>query len=538
MDDENQIVNAPIVHTIANFPIFFTGGTFGGNGYSQLIGGYYRPLPTIVISILYMLFGPNPFFFHLTQVMLHICNSVFVFLFFQQLLRKLKISFILALIFLIHPINSETVNYISAIQTTLCFFFGFLALLFVLRKQTKVTFIITCTLLFLSLLSKEDGIVFLLLLIPLQWFLKKIKNWNLYLYESFILLIYFFLRVVIAHVHIVNTNPFIPLMNAPLSLKLVNVPAIIFYYLHAFIFPKMIAVDQNWVVRTLTWQSFYFPVLICFLIGIAIISISFYFAKKNNQQYRLFLFFAFWFISFMLLTLPLFPLDFTVADRWFYFPIVGLLGMISIVVQSIVVRESILRWTTITVLTLLIGAFTLRTIVRNNNWHDGLTLYTHDIRISQNSFDLESNLGVALLRAGDLQGAEIHMKKSLTLAPDLPEPLLNLGIVYEKQHDIPNAKKYYLLAAQHNVSTGLANYAGLLLFYENDASDSAKILADNIDKYPIDQYLWLLLATAYQREGNQQLALKAAEYAYRLGNNQQSAYVYNQILNNEQVDLK
>lgn len=540
MDDENQIVNASLVHSLTNLPKFFTGSTFGGNGNGMLIGAYYRPIPTLILSLLYVIFGPNPLSFHAAQILLHIGNSILVFLLFLKLFGKSKTSLFLALLFLVHPINTEAVNYISAIQTTLSFFFGMLALLLFLKKSTRVQTSLVFLFLFLSLLSKETGVIFVFLLVFLQWIQKRMQDKLLYIYEGSILALYAFLRFVVAHVAIV-TNKFIPLMNAPFTTKLFNIPAVIFYYFHVLIFPNNIAVDQNWVVRIPTWQDFYFPLIFCLLTAIGIIYALFYFNKKSKNdknEFKLFLFFTLWFLFFMALTVPIIPLDFTVADRWFYFPFVGLLGMIGIVIQHIPLPKKNFHATISTVAICIIILLSLRTVVRNTNWQNGYTLYTHDVSISQNSFDLENNLGVVLLRAGDLKGAETHTKKSLALAPEFPEALVNIGIIYEKQNDISDAKKYYFLAAQKGVSIGLENYVGDLLFYDNNPSGVVKILEKNIGKYPLDQQLWIFLAIAYQQIGNQQSALKAAQYAYQLAPNQNSAYVYNQILHNEPIQLK
>jgi tetratricopeptide (TPR) repeat protein len=509
MDDENQIINAHMVHSITNFTSFFTGGTFGGNGSMQLTGAYYRPFPTVILSLVYTLFGPNPLFFHATQVLLHIGNSLLIFFFLRFFLRKSNTSLFLALIFLIHPINAEAVNYISAIQTTACLFFGLLALFLFLKKPAKISTFFVFFLLFLSLLSKETGAVFILLLIFLQWLQKRMNEWKLYVYGSSMVLLYAFLRLFVAHMYIHGANnTLIPIVNMPLVMKIVNIPAIIFYYIHAFLFPNNIAVDQNWIVHSLTWQEFFFPLFCCLSIGIVIMTAISYLYKKNKHDCTLFLFFTCWFVSFMLLVLPFFPLDFTVADRWFYFPIVGLLGMIGVVIPWIKFNSALLYKSVRVLMIVIIGVLALCTFIRNNIWNNGFTLYTHDVLISQNSFDLENNLGVMFLREGDIKNAEIHINKSLALASENADALLNRGLIYEKNSNIFQAKKYYLLAAQKGLSTGLENYVGSLLFYDNNASISAKLLEKNIGKYPRNQRLWMLLA------------------------------VYNQIINKAQIELR
>ncbi len=106
-DDTTQIINNVPVHSIANIATFFSGGT-SYNGQIKLSGVYYRPLMTTTFSLLYTLFGPNPVWFHLLQLLLHILCAFVLFLVLRYFLRPTT-SLILALVFLVHPINSQAV---------------------------------------------------------------------------------------------------------------------------------------------------------------------------------------------------------------------------------------------------------------------------------------------------------------------------------------------------------------------------------------------------------------------------------------------
>ena len=94
-DDEEQILNNSLVHSISNIPSFFKGGTFNVSGSPKLTGIYYRPLMTSFFSILYTVFGPNPFPFHLSQLLIHIANTVIVFFILQHFLKRDWLSFFL-----------------------------------------------------------------------------------------------------------------------------------------------------------------------------------------------------------------------------------------------------------------------------------------------------------------------------------------------------------------------------------------------------------------------------------------------------------
>src|SRR5258708_3016410 len=64
-DDSSQIVNNTTIHSLANFPLFFSGGTFYTGGAGIFAGSFYKPLMLIYFSLLYTIFGPASFPFHL-----------------------------------------------------------------------------------------------------------------------------------------------------------------------------------------------------------------------------------------------------------------------------------------------------------------------------------------------------------------------------------------------------------------------------------------------------------------------------------------
>ena len=95
-DDSGQLVRNTFVHSISNIPAFFLSSTFdSGNG---IAGVYYKPLLLTTFSFIYSIWGPNPFPFHLIQVLLHITNALLVFFLFKKFIDN-KWAFLLSIIF-------------------------------------------------------------------------------------------------------------------------------------------------------------------------------------------------------------------------------------------------------------------------------------------------------------------------------------------------------------------------------------------------------------------------------------------------------
>ena len=69
-DDEEQIVNNFLIRLLSNWPKFFTGGTFPGLD-GNLVGLYFRPLTTLITSLIYQVFNLNAWGYHLVQIIFH-----------------------------------------------------------------------------------------------------------------------------------------------------------------------------------------------------------------------------------------------------------------------------------------------------------------------------------------------------------------------------------------------------------------------------------------------------------------------------------
>lgn len=536
-DDEEQVLNNALVHSISNLPQFFQGSTFNSGGAGGLGGLYYKPLMTTFFSLIYSIFGPHPFFFHLFQVSVHIASSVFVFLLFKHFFKANKfLPFVLALVFLIHPINTEAVVYISDLQDILFFFFGIFALYLVIKRPLIIrnTAYIT-PLLLASLLSKETGALFFATC-GLYILIFKVKDLWKYALTAFTAVgIYSILRFAVAGIYF-NKHGLSPITTMPLEQRLFSIPKIIFSYLKTFIYPDNLAINQHWAVKSITWNEFILPGIYDALFFLILIAIAIFIWKKKAEYLKTYLFFLGWFIVGLGLHLQFFPLDLTYSDRWFYFPIVGLLGMIGISVSSI--KYHVSREIVIVVVSLILLALSTRTFIRNMNWKDGLTLYSNDIKIARDSFDLENNYGVELFRAGRFEEAEVHFEKSANLAPSWWTNWNNLGVVYERKGDFIKAKQYYQKAIDNgNYYLAYENVAKILFFHE-DTKLAKEFTSESLKSLPNNANLWFILSLAEYKLGNKEEALQAAKNSVLLSPSEQNYYVYSRLSQNLPLEIK
>lgn len=563
-DDEEQVLNNIPVHSIGNIFQFFRESTFNGGGTGTLGGLYYKPLMTTFFSLIYTIFGPNPFFFHLFQVSVHTTSSVLVFLIFKHFLKtSLFLPFILALVFLIHPINTEAVVYISDLQDILFFFFGVFALHNVIHSRFHLRGVSTISILLLaSLLSKETGALFFAAC-GLYVLLFRIKDLGKYALSACTAIgIYGVLRFAVAGIYF-NKHGLSPITTMPFTERVLSVPKIIFSYLKTFVFPDNLAINQHWAVKSITWNEFVLPLIIDALFFLLLLAAAIFIWRKKSEYLKAYLFFLGWFVIGLGLHLQFFPLDLTYSDRWFYFPIIGLLGMVGVSLYAIAMVYQTVRqkqsqnmegtasssttkvgisrndklWLALAVLVTI--TLSIRTFIRNMDWKDGLTLYGHDIKIAKDSFDLENNYGVELFRVGRFEEAEIHFEKSTKLAQSWWTNWNNLGVVYEKKGDYKKAKEYYQKAINNGkYYLAYENVAKITFFQENDAKFAKEFIQQSLQLLPNNTNLWFILSLSEYKLGNKEEALKAAKNALILSPTEQNYYLYSRLSQNLPLELK
>ena len=238
-DDLAQIVNNPVIQSLENIPQLFSGGTFYRAGFTKLQGGYYRPLPMTVYTMIYAVVGLNPLYYHLIQIIFHLLNVLLIYLLLAKFTNRFA-AYLLSLFYLVHPINVETVVYIANLQDVLFVFFGLLGFLILtgnaLKFKQRLILAVFC--LFLSFLSKETGIVFL----PLYWYYLRNKSKSqLKLFTRLGLLFfgaYLGLRFQAIGFNYHQSTIF-PVAKASLPLRILNIPPIIWHYFKTLIFPKL-----------------------------------------------------------------------------------------------------------------------------------------------------------------------------------------------------------------------------------------------------------------------------------------------------------
>ena len=155
--------------------------------FTHFYTGQYSPVNTLYYSLIYQLFRLEPFWYHFFSLVLHLLNAMLVYVFIRRLLgvqvavlplklaedKVRLIAFATALLFAVHPMQVESVAWISASKNLLYTFFSLLVLLQYMRyASTHSWWAYSLVLVFylLAFGSKEQAAILPANLLLVDWY--------------------------------------------------------------------------------------------------------------------------------------------------------------------------------------------------------------------------------------------------------------------------------------------------------------------------------------------------------------------------------
>ncbi len=125
-DDNDTIVGNTYIRDFKHIKEIFTQDVTAGSG---SIIGWYRPVLLLSYTVDYSIWQLSYYGYHLINILLQIFSSIVLFFIVFKLFNKIRTSFLSGLIFLIHPVQTEAVSYISDRADLLLVFFLLISLL-------------------------------------------------------------------------------------------------------------------------------------------------------------------------------------------------------------------------------------------------------------------------------------------------------------------------------------------------------------------------------------------------------------------------
>ncbi len=159
-DDTWQVKSNHCFRNPSSHGVKFTEHVWGFMGPTYL-SNYYRPLMHVLNMGCYLLFGPQPWGFHLVSILLHAGCTVLVFYVGLELELSPPTSFLAAMLFAVHPVHTEAIAWVGA-NTELASALLVLTAFYLHLRGQKWWSILTFL---LALFTRETAIVLLPMLV-------------------------------------------------------------------------------------------------------------------------------------------------------------------------------------------------------------------------------------------------------------------------------------------------------------------------------------------------------------------------------------
>jgi tetratricopeptide (TPR) repeat protein len=402
--------------------------------------------------------------FHTTSAVLHIANTLLVFLFVLRLLLLMprskdgqrasdgsRVAFVAALLFGINTLHVESVAWISERKDVLYTFFFFLSLLAWLEHMTtgaRRWYIAALAAFLLSLLSKGQAVT-LPLALPVVDLLARRPLWGRALVEKipfFALALAFGLLAIRTQGEVLFVaDAFQPLWLRPLFAAY----GFVHYIVRLFV-PIDLLAHYTYA------QALGRPLLLYVMCPALAVVIAVGLFRLCRRDFLL----AFGLLFFVLNIAPMLQLlpvgTAVMADRYTYVASAGVFLASALVLDRLIYRRSAWKnW--------IAGAFVAYAVLigivtraRVSVWRNSETLWTEELRHNPRSARAHNNLGIAPRNTANPAEAERHFRAAIEIDPQNDEAWNNLGVALKRQGRGQEAVTFFERALAGNPLSALS----------------------------------------------------------------------------------
>ncbi len=473
---------------------------------------------------------------HAVNLLLHLCNVVLVYMTFRRLLGRGEPALLSAALFAVHPLNVESVAWVSERRNLLCLLFSLSAVLAYVRyarRESWSGYLTVCGLLTAALMAKPLAVtlpcVFWLLDVwPLQRWSKTVevqtasplvaRLWGRWLpHLDKLPLLALSAGSGVLTILCQEADGIISSLDAlPLNIRVLNAFAAYGQYLLGLVWPVRLSVfyPHPSFVGLDPWQVLLTPAIG----GAAALLLVTLFAVLVRRRWPWWLVGWLWFVGTLVPMIGLIQSGTQQrADRYVYLP---MLGLLLVVTASLPWN----RWQSIksrSCLTLVASIFVLLLAIRARDqvgtWRDSVTLFEHTLALNEHNHWAHLNAGLARQDRGDLEAADRHYAAALAIEPGYDLAHYNLGVLKYDQGDLRGAASHFAQALRLNprladawVRLGsLYGNTGRLDLAEQSFRTASEINPDHVEA-------WSNLGVVYEHQRDFRRARVAYQAALRI----------------------
>jgi Flp pilus assembly protein TadD len=414
--------------------------------YTILAGvAVFAEIPAQTMSTLGRTVTFSPEAFHATSIGFHAANALLCFLLVLRLSRSRKAALVCALVFALHPLQVESVGWISELRGLSSSFFALVALnAFVLSRQfddhapkTSRSLLAASTVFVIcSMLCKPAAVVLPLVGLAIDRVAIG-SSWRRSLVNASIwcmcALPLAWVTQAIQVVHPEGASiwwqrPFV----AGDSLA---------FYIFKTVAPINLCVEYGRTPHAAMSHAWSY---IAWVLPVGLLALCF----VHRQRRPIAWLGSLLFVIFLLPTLGLVPFTFqahsTVADRYAYLSMIGIGLVIS---ESVAAVRADIAQRTVSVAIFVLAILSFN---QSGNWVDNAEFLRHTIDVNPNVAFAHNNLGSILLKQDQVDEAIEHFNAALKLDPGNAEAQNNFGLVLVQRGRLEEAEPHYRRAVQLN----------------------------------------------------------------------------------------
>lgn len=428
-----------------------------------------RPVPNLSFALNYYFGKYNFFGYHLINLIIHVATAVLLFIFLLYTLQIsnpdsgnvrpadfVLISVLSALIWLVHPTQTQSITYIVQRMTSMSALFYLLSMVLYIKfrmtrlhirheqlkpAKLKPFLYLAGTIIagILAIGSKQVAFTLPLFIFLYEWyFFQDLKKSYLKKVLPFAVPVFIGFGCILAIIF--NADAFDKLaalykhQNFTMLQRLLTEPRVIVYYLSLLVYPSpdRLMLDYDFPLSfSLIKPSTTF---LAYLLIAALLGIALYSAKRN----RLVSFSILWFLGNLLLESSFLGLALIFEHRT-YLPSM----MIIFILTFLIYRYFNIRSIRIVVFCLMALILSVWTYQRNSTWQDPIRFYSDNIDKAAHNPRLYLSLGFALTLDHRLEEAQSAYNQALHIDPSYAEAYYNLGLLSNEKGNTDQALWYY-----------------------------------------------------------------------------------------------
>jgi protein O-mannosyl-transferase len=465
----------------------------------------WHPLTWLSHMLDFELYGLNPSGHHWNSLILHLVNTLLLFLLLHRMTGSLARSGLAAALFSLHPLHVESVAWASERKDVLCTFFWMMAVLVYVeytRKPGGLRYALALLLMTMALMSKPMAVTlpFVLLLLdfwPLRRFHSVIqrgeKGWTVFVHLAGEKIPFFALSLLSSILtFLIQEESGAVGSEIPIGVRLSTALIAYVRYLFKMFRPVDLTCFYPYSVDLTIGQ-----VLGSFLLLLAITLVVF--RWRRNRPYLPVGWL--WYLGTLVPVIGLIQVgEQAMADRYTYIPLIGIFLMIAWGIPHLDRRRRFrgiaLGLSTAAILAILI----LLTRQQVAYWRNSLSLFEHEVQVQRDSFLAHFHLATALEERGRMEEASVQYAQALLIRPGFQRGHYHLGNALAKLGRDREALNHFSEALKIDPEDYRShNNMGFVLLKEGRYREAAEHFSEALRIHPEDRMAGRNLDLALRR---------------------------------------